>query len=255
MTEDIYATWRALLADRRTPVIEDEPAPGRYAVQFIKEGPVIPIAIEPDGFGGFVAMSPYSNSEDMEKVWPRAARRPLTEEDFVALWESAGSNNPPVTEAAGDIYALIARIERIGTPSDAAEEAELADALHLLKRAQDDAEEQRKAVEEPLRAQLAAVSDHLKPRITAAQEARKRALLLVAKYLEVTGRDGIRGRYGKKISLRRREEKQIVDPGAFLDHMLEINRPAVIEAVSKALKGKAEAGMPGVDVEEKATAQ
>ncbi|MEL6363886.1 MAG: hypothetical protein AAFR11_03475 [Pseudomonadota bacterium] len=252
---DVYATWRGLLQDPRTPIVEDQPACGRYAVQFIKEGPVVPVAIDPDGSGGVVATSPFSDSHDMEQVWPRAAKRPLTSEDFEALWAKAGSNQPPAEDDADDVEALIARVEAASELHDAASEGDLADALHVLKRSADDLAERQKSVEEPLKQQLAAVSDTYKPQIEAAKTARTKALALVARHLQDTGKDGIKGRYGKKISLRVREEKNVVDPGAFLDHMLETNRPAVVEAVAKALKGKAAAGTPGVEVVEKVSAQ
>ena len=251
-TVDLYAPWRAMLAGEKVGIVEDDPLPGRYKIQFVKGGPIIPVAIDPDGLGGMVAMTPFCDSEDMAKVWPFAAKNPISPEDFEALWNAAGSNNPPADDSP---EALIAEIEATLGLKDAAEEARLADALHLLKGMVDEAETARKAQEEPHKAALAEIKAGFDERYAPAADARKSALPKIAAFLQRSGKDGIKGRFGKKISLRKREEVKVTDPGAFADWLIEHHRPAVVELLAKSLKAKGAAGVPGVEIVEKVSAQ
>lgn len=252
-TTDPFATWRSLLKGDGAADMND-PAPGYYLVRLSKGGPLVPVAIEPDGLGGCNARTPFSDSADMERIWPYAANTPKTYEDFLSLWNDWGRNDRPA-KGEDDIDALIAEVSANLPMRDAAQESALADALHLLKAAADSAEAARKEAEAPLKERLAEIAAEFQAPKEAADAARKDALAAIAKHLQKTGKDGVKGRYGKKISLRTREECRIVDPGAFLDHILETNRPAVVEAVAKALRGKAVAGAPGVEVVEKVSAQ
>lgn len=246
-----WETWGLLLAGRRAPIVEDEPQCGRYLVQHVKGGPLIPLAID-EIDGEIRGQTPFTDSADLERYWPSAAKRAVSVEEFTAHWDRAGSNQPSEDD-------LFERTRRAMELADAADEADLAVCIHELKSEADAHDSAMKSALEPLEAQCAEVRARFEPAIDEAKALRTKALAKVRDYLiEHPEKPGIKGRIGNKISLRSTAKPYVSDIEVFLDWALSDEKASqalrtLVAANFKKITTDSDA--PGLWVKEEVRAQ
>lgn len=242
MTTDQFADWRRALAGGVVDFNQDHPTPGYWRTRQVKGGPLMPVAVWLDADG--VNVQCDGKDIAIDRVWPWAARQPVTYEAFnirmtTGQWpdidpvvaqqneanrEVIGGNNPPT-----DPLALLT--EQISVAKSGSSEYAIISNDEQLARAQ------------TLRSRLLELSGEAdkhrevekKPHLTAAKATDDRWMPLVK--LAKGCADGIRAAMEKwetlKLTQRRAEESKVAEA--------ERARQA---AIAKATAAAAAAGRP-----------
>ena len=182
---DPYNYWRLALSGERLPIVEDEPQSGFYRRKD-RSGKYVPVAIWHDADGLHVLEDGEVVGDNRSlQVWSWCAKSPVEQSTYDAmLGQTSSADDPVYSEIQSDAEALLARAlaiasmpTRIETEADA---MRLSDALHVLRKIESFANDQRKEMEEPHRNMITEiVGMWIEPAemAKAAQDAIKAALL------------------------------------------------------------------------------
>ena len=251
---DPYAYWRLALSGERLPIVEDEPQSGFYRRKN-RSGKYVPVAIwhDADGLHVLEDGEVVGDNRSLE-VWSWCAKSPIEQSTYDAmLGQTSSANDPVYSEIQSDAEALLARViaitsmpTRIETEADA---MRLTDALHVLRKIESLADDQRKQMEQPHKAMIAEIGGIWKEPAAmakATQDAIKAALLC---RINATGKN-VKGQLGKAISKRTRKVRVVKDHQAALDWLVKDDPDAFDFAVAKMVKNAGpDVEIPGTEVE------